>query len=141
MYSLFFVCFQEINSILSVFNIPIKYIEQPSVQKPYWIVELPTEDSVKKIASRSVLLKCCIELWSRAITESQLHFNLKNSLQNETGKWLIGDDKNNSKNDTHLCPEELITSCCTSMNSFKIEVEGFCKHFTMNEKLEKIEVM
>ncbi|CAB3235241.1 unnamed protein product [Arctia plantaginis] len=129
----------EINSILSIFNIPIKYIEQPSVQKPYWIVELPTEDSVKKIASRSVLVKCCIELWSRANTESQLHTNLKNSLQNKTGKWVVGDDNSNCTSDKYFCPKELIESCCTAKNSFKIEVETFCKHFTLKEKVEKIE--
>ncbi|XP_075976172.1 tRNA (guanine(10)-N(2))-methyltransferase TRMT11 [Anticarsia gemmatalis] len=129
----------EMNSILSLFNIPIKFIEKPSVIRPYWIVELPSEECVKKIASRSVLLKNCIELWSRAKTVSQLHKNLKGSVENSTGEWIIGDSEHDGISDSHLCPKELIESCCSVKSSFKIEVETFCKHFTMKEKVEKIE--
>lgn len=135
-----YVILQEMNSILSMFNIPIKFIEQPCVQKPYWIVELPSEDCVKKIASRSVLVKNCIELWSRARTVSQLHTNLKKSLQNSTGGWIVADNKTDDISEAHLCPKELIESCCRAKTSFKIEVETFCKHFSMKEKVDKIEV-
>lgn len=129
----------EINSILFLFNIPIKFVEEPSVKKPYWIVELPTEDCVKKIASRSVLIRNCIELWTRAKTESQLHTNLKNSLQNSTGSWIVNENKNYGISDSDLCPKELIVSCCSPKTSFKVEVETFCKHFSMKEKVQKIE--
>ncbi|XP_053605271.1 tRNA (guanine(10)-N2)-methyltransferase homolog [Plodia interpunctella] len=126
----------EIQSIISLFNIPMKFIETPCVQKPYWIVELPTEECVKKIASRSVLLKNCIELWSRAKTEEQLHQNLRSALQNKSGTWL-GTSSHNV--DSHVCPSELIEGCCPADKSFKVEVETFCKHFTMKEKVTKIE--
>lgn len=129
-------------SILSIFNIPIKYVEKPCVQKPYWIVELPTEDCVKKIASRSVLLKSCIELWSRAKTETQLHENLKKSLANKTGKWILDQNEDGSLlSNRDVCPSSLIESCCPVDKSFKVEVETFCKHFSMKEKVEKIEVL
>ncbi|XP_013192898.1 tRNA (guanine(10)-N2)-methyltransferase homolog [Amyelois transitella] len=125
----------EIQSIISLFNIPMKFIERPCVQKPYWIVDLPSEECVKKIASRSVLLKNCIELWSRAKTEAQLHSNLKNALQNKTGQWLeVNSDVENS-----TCPRELIEGCCPADKTFKVEVETFCKHFSMKEKVAKIE--
>ncbi|CAH0582872.1 unnamed protein product [Chrysodeixis includens] len=129
----------EMQSIISLFNIPVKFIEQPSIRKPYWIVELPSEDYVKKIASRSVLVKNCIELWSTAKTESQLHANLKNSLKNSTGTWVTGENGQGDASDTHLCPKELIEACCSPKNSFKIEVETFCKHYTLKEKVQKIE--
>lgn len=122
-----------------MFKIPIKFIENPSIEKPYWIVELPSEDCIKKIASRSVLVKNCIELWSRAKTESQLHTNLRNSLKNTCGRWLT-DNSSNNISDSYICPKELIETCCESKKSFKVEVETFCKHYSMKEKVEKIEV-
>lgn len=128
----------EMYSIISVLKIPVKFVEKPCVQKPYWIVELPSEDCVRKIASRSVLLKNCIELWSRARTQAQLHDNLKKSLKNSTGSWVLG-DKKDGISDTCLCPKELIESSFSPKMSFKVEVETFCKHFTMKEKVEKIE--
>lgn len=128
--------FQEINSILSLFKIPIKFIEKPCLEKPYWIVELPSEDCAKKIASRSVLMKNCIELWSRAKSIDQLHINLRKSLQNTTSKWIF----ENVECAEHICPKELIDVCCSPNSSFKIEVETFCKHFSIQEKLDKIEV-
>ena len=131
--------FQEMYSIISLLNIPVKFVEKPCVQKPYWIVELPSEDCVRKIASRSVLVKNCIELWSRAKTEAQLHENLKNSLKNSTGSWVLG-EKKDGISDTCLCPKELIESSFSPTKTFKVDVETFCKHFTMNEKVRKIEV-
>ncbi|XP_022826153.1 tRNA (guanine(10)-N2)-methyltransferase homolog [Spodoptera litura] len=129
----------EMQSIISLLNIPVRYVEKPCVQKPYCIVEMPSEDCVRKIASRSVLLKNCIELWARAKTVSQLHVNLKNSLKNSTGSWVAGEKDNNGISNTCLCPKELIESSCPLKKSFKIEVETFCKHYSMKEKVSKIE--
>lgn len=122
------------HSILSMLNIPIKFIEKPCINKPYWLVEFPSEDCVKKVASRSVLLKNCIELWSRAKTEDCLHDNLKRAMENVTGKWV------EINGDAHICPKELLLACNDKKKSFKVEVETFCKHFTMKEKVDKIEV-
>ncbi|CAG9787442.1 unnamed protein product [Diatraea saccharalis] len=128
----------EIQSILSIFDIPIKYIEKPCAKKPYWIVELPSEESVKKIASRSVLIKNCIELWSSTKSVSQLHRNLKDALLNTNQEWIVKTDPDKGVGE-HICPNTLIEACCSANKSFKIEVETFCKHFTMKEKVEKIE--
>uniref|UniRef100_A0A1E1W0E6 tRNA (guanine(10)-N(2))-methyltransferase TRMT11 N-terminal domain-containing protein n=1 Tax=Pectinophora gossypiella TaxID=13191 RepID=A0A1E1W0E6_PECGO len=130
----------EMQSILSMYNIPIKFIEKPCIQKPYWIVEFPSDECVKKITSRSVLLKNCIELWSRAKTDRQLHINLKKAWENTSSKWIIPENSDSVASDTHICPKDLIQTCCDSGLSFKIVVETFCKHFTMKEKVEKIEV-
>ncbi|XP_068622960.1 tRNA (guanine(10)-N2)-methyltransferase homolog [Battus philenor] len=130
----------EMQSIISMLNIPIQYIEKPCVNKPYWIVELPTEEHIRKIASRSVLIKNCIELWSHAKTEVQLHENLKKAINNTSGKWVSSLEPNDSSNScSHVCPGELIEACCNSNKSFKVVVETFCKHFTMKEKVGKIE--
>lgn len=127
-------------SILSLFDIPIKFIENPNINKPYWMVELPSEECVKQIASRSILMKNCIELWARAKTEPQLHTNLKNALLNETNKWITPENNGNLVSDCDVCPNELIQTCCPVDKSFKVDVETFCKHFSMKEKVEKIEV-
>ncbi|GBP89335.1 tRNA (guanine(10)-N2)-methyltransferase homolog [Eumeta japonica] len=130
--------YPEILSITSMFNISIKFIEKPSSQKPYWIVELPDEESARKIASRSISLKSCIELWARAKTGLQLHENLKQSLKNFQGKWLVPVKwKELDISDSHICPFILLEGM--EEKSFKIEVETFCKHFSMSEKIEKIE--
>lgn len=126
-------------SIISMFKIPVKFIEKPNIEKPYWIVEVPTEEHIKMIASRSVLIKNCIELWSRAKTADQLHLNLKNALLNTTDKWKMPENSEKCS-DGHVCPSSIITSNISPNKSFKVEVETFCKHFTMKEKVAKIEV-
>ncbi|KAL4703207.1 hypothetical protein ACJJTC_004883 [Scirpophaga incertulas] len=128
----------EMQSILSLFNIPIKYAECPSIEKPYWIVELPSEECVKKLASRSILLKNCIELWSLAKSISLLHENLKNAICNKSDKWILKEDSD-SKLTKQICPSSLIEACTSPNKSFKLKVETFCKHFTMKEKVSKIE--
>lgn len=115
----------------------MRFIEKCDGDKPYWVVELPDEQSAKMICSRSVALKSCIELWSSAKTEYQLHKNLKSALENKTGQWLA---KSNGSMDEHVCPSALIEACCPANKSFKVEVETFCKHVSMKEKIEKIEV-
>ncbi|XP_059054562.1 tRNA (guanine(10)-N2)-methyltransferase homolog [Achroia grisella] len=129
----------EMQSILTLYNIPIKYVEKPCIKKPYWIVEVPSEEFIKKIASRSVLIKNCIELWGRAKTESQLHENLRSAMKNDTGQWIVNERHNTEISDEYICPSELIQSCCSADKSFKVEIETFCKHFSMQEKVNKIE--
>lgn len=120
-------------------KIQITFIERPSINQPYWIVELPSESCVKQIASRSVLLKNCIELWSRAKTEAKLHENLKRAIKNVSGKWKVP-THSVEISDSHICPRDLLESCSDPKKSFKVEVETFCKHFSMKDKVEKIEV-
>lgn len=128
-------------SILDLLKIPINYIEKPTDLKPYWVVELPSEECAKQIASRSVSLRNCLELWSRAKTDSQLHKNLLDAIQNSTGGWIIQDSPTESNiSDLDICPNELIQNCCSEMKSFKVDVETYCKHFNIREKVEKIEV-
>ncbi|XP_069700020.1 tRNA (guanine(10)-N2)-methyltransferase homolog [Periplaneta americana] len=104
----------EIQSIASLFNINIKWLEKPS-QQPYWVVELPSEKAVRQIASRSIGLRCCLELWAQAKTEEELHMNVK------------------------AYPLELMKPYFKPELSFKINVETFCNRQTQAEKVAKIE--
>ncbi|XP_074030901.1 tRNA (guanine(10)-N(2))-methyltransferase TRMT11 [Leptinotarsa decemlineata] len=106
--------FAEIQSLLSLFNIDMRYLERPK-DEPYWIVQFASEKDVHLLASRSVSLRNCLELWSRAKTVQNLHEKLKN------------------------VPPKIMAPYFRPEKSFKIEVETFCRHFTQKEKIDKIE--
>lgn len=83
---------------------------------PYWIVEFSSEHDVKRLASRSVSIKSCIELWATAEDIEGLHKKLKD------------------------IPETVWKPCFKPNLSFKIVVETFCRHITQKEKINKLEV-
>jgi len=80
------------------------------------VVELPSEKAARQIASRSVGLRCCMELWARAKTEEELHKNIQSY------------------------PLELMKPYFKPELSFKINVETFCNRQSQAEKVAKIEV-
>ncbi|GLG92298.1 tRNA (Guanine(10)-N2)-methyltransferase-like protein [Gryllus bimaculatus] len=104
----------EIESLRSLFGIQMKWVEK-NHHEPFCIVDIPTEEDVLKIASRSVSLRSCIELWACGAKLGDLHNNLK------------------------LLPVEQLASYFKPELSFKIKVETFCKSQTQEEKVAKIE--
>ncbi|XP_046396583.1 tRNA (guanine(10)-N2)-methyltransferase homolog [Ischnura elegans] len=104
----------ELESILSMYDIPLRWLEGPSAL-PYVIAELPSEESVKLLASRSVSLRCAVELWARAKTRDGLHEEMK------------------------AFPSERTSSYFSADKSFRVTVETFCKTISQKEKVEKIE--
>ncbi|XP_071451076.1 tRNA (guanine(10)-N(2))-methyltransferase homolog [Hetaerina americana] len=104
----------ELDSILSMYAIPLKWIEGPS-DLPFVVAELPSEESVKLLASRSVSLRCAIELWGRAKTRDGLHKEMK------------------------AFPHEQMSPYFGPNTSFRVKVETFCKTISQKEKVEKIE--
>lgn len=84
--------------------------------QPYWIVNLPSETIARKIASRAVCMKFCMELWANSTEHEDLDDKLRNYPITEIKKYA-GPQK-----------------------SFKVIVETFCKHFSQREKVNKIEV-
>lgn len=79
-------------------------------------MELPSEKAARQIASRSVGLRSCMELWARAKTEEELHKNVQSY------------------------PMELMKPYFKPELSFKISVETFCNRQSQAEKVAKIEV-
>ncbi|KAL1492208.1 hypothetical protein ABEB36_012690 [Hypothenemus hampei] len=104
----------EIESLLSLFKIDMRYDEKPLNQEPFWLVEFTSETDAQLLASRSVSLRNCIELWGRANSLEHLHSTLK-------------------------AKRDLFVPHFHSQKSFKIEVETFGKHFSQNEKVSKLE--
>ncbi|XP_055376506.1 tRNA (guanine(10)-N2)-methyltransferase homolog isoform X2 [Condylostylus longicornis] len=107
--------YAEIKSIIQLFNLNLEFCDL-EINKPYWIVELPNEEEAKKLASRSVSMRCILELWSYG-KRDEMHSNLK--------KYI----KEHKETEQYFC-EKL---------SFKINVETYNKHFTQKEKVQKIE--
>jgi tRNA (guanine10-N2)-methyltransferase len=107
--------FAEMDSLLAMFNFEMRYVEQDNTA-PYWIVECDSESNLKKLVSRSVLVRSCIELWAHSKDTQSLHNQLKNY------------------------PKHLMDPFFRPDLSFKIEVETFCRHFTQKEKIDKVEL-
>lgn len=84
--------------------------------QPFWIVEVPSEQCVRKLASRSISLRGVVELWGHSSNISALHEQLK-ALNPSVYKPYL---------QPHL--------------SFKVEVETFSNHLSLPELVEKIEV-
>lgn len=84
--------------------------------QPFWIIETDSESIIKRIASRSVSLRFCIEIWARDKNVNILHDKLKQF------------------------PKEIVNQHIKKDKTFKVVVETFCKHITQKEKIERIEV-
>ncbi|KAF5286599.1 hypothetical protein FQR65_LT12508 [Abscondita terminalis] len=107
--------FAEIESLLSLFHIPVKFLEKPTDLQPYWIVEFNKEEDVKLLASRSLSIRYCLELWGNARNLDELHQNIK-----ALPSSFVED---------HLLPNK----------TFKIAVQSFCKHLTQADKVKRIQ--
>nr|CAD7402444.1 unnamed protein product [Timema poppensis] len=86
-------------------------------RKPLWVIELPCEAAARQIASRSVCLRCCIELWATTRTEEELHNTLR------------------------ALPLEHTNPYFQPGVSFKIKVDTFCNKITQADKVAKIEIL
>lgn len=117
----FFLCFAqdflsfrlpEMASIVKLFNLDLKV---EANEKPYWIV-FGTESDLIKFASRSVLLRYIVEIWSSGTDYEKFHSSLRTNLK-----------------EMDMVDLDLL--------SFKITVESYNKHIKQIEKVERIESM
>ncbi|RZC34191.1 tRNA (guanine(10)-N2)-methyltransferase -like, partial [Asbolus verrucosus] len=107
--------FAEMESLVSLLNVDMKHVGEPDSTAPYWIVEFASESDLKRLVSRSVSVRSCIELWAHAKDMGSLHQKLQNF------------------------PKHLMEPYFQPNLSFKIEVETFCRHITQKEKINKLE--
>ncbi|XP_065212761.1 tRNA (guanine(10)-N2)-methyltransferase homolog [Planococcus citri] len=105
----------EIEAIASLFKTTIIWKEEPS-HKPFWIVELPSDEVARQIANRSVTLKFVTELWASSNKIEDLHNDLKTYSSNV------------------LQHDEVFKK-----SSFKFKVDVFCNTQSYAEKMAKIE--
>lgn len=88
------------------------------MQQPFWLVELHNDESAVLLASRSITLRCVLELWSHSTQLSQFH--------EETRRYI---------NDN----PSYVANLCDSSKSFKIIVDTYNRRFSQSEKVDKIE--
>ncbi|KAG4067199.1 hypothetical protein HA402_000190 [Bradysia odoriphaga] len=106
----------EIKSLARKFNIPIKYSANHNEEQPFWLVDLPDDQSAKDLASRSVSLRCILELWGHSDSTANIHTVVHNYV-------------NTNFNELKSVFEK----------SFRITVETYNKHITQKEKVDRIE--
>lgn len=116
----------------------MKFVEEPQTDILYWIVELDSEESANKLASRSISLRWCLQLWGRAKTAEHLHDDLKRALSCPTDDWSCAPHEDYQ---SYVCSRSTIEPYFCSKRSFRFTVETFCKHFSSKEKVQKIEVL
>ncbi|KAL9693583.1 hypothetical protein quinque_012868 [Culex quinquefasciatus] len=110
----------EIASLLRVWNIPMNTAKNHRPENPFWVVELQGEEDARKLASRSMSLRCIFELWS--------HTNLLGAFHDQLNGYI----KSNMATLGPLFRED---------RSFKVTVETYNKHFSQAEKVAKIETL
>ncbi|EAT44751.1 AAEL003922-PA [Aedes aegypti] len=110
----------EIASLLRLWNLKMNTSPDHKPENPFWIVELNGDEAARKLASRSMSLRCIFELWTHSNQLSTFHEQLKGYIQS---------------NRTALSP------LFSKDRSFKVTVETYNKHFTQPEKVAKIETL
>ncbi|XP_042905973.1 tRNA (guanine(10)-N(2))-methyltransferase homolog [Parasteatoda tepidariorum] len=105
----------ELYAIMKSFNIKHEWIEEPSINDPFLLVNFSSKEDVLKIMSRTVLIRSAYELWAKSKTLNELHTNLKS------------------------IPKSFIAPYCDKNVSFKISVESFGKKMSKDYKVLRID--
>lgn len=92
------------------------------MKKPFCLIELPNDDYAKQLATRSISIRCIVELWSSATNYTDFHQTLKQYIDANQG-------------------DEQFAKQFARDVSFRVTVETFNKHFSTKEKVEKIETI
>ena len=110
----------EFETLASLFNIDLRWVEKSSgkgeERDPWVILDLESEDDAKKIISRSMSTRYCIELWSSSDSRDGMHEGIKRYIRENPeslSKWMKKD--------------------------FKVHVEAFMKKYNTEEKMWRIE--
>ncbi|EGC29790.1 hypothetical protein DICPUDRAFT_51090 [Dictyostelium purpureum] len=111
----------ELESVAKIFNINVEYnpndldvLESldPSIESPFLYVNIPSDEDVKKICSRAVLIKQVISVWA----------------ENKNLKGILEDI--NSNYDKKFLSNYLVDK------TYRIEVDGYGTKYTQPKKLE-----
>jgi len=106
----------EFESISKVLGIQLKWIEKND-ELPWVIIELNSDDEAKKLLSRSLSTKHCIQLWGEGKSYNEFHSNMRNFPYSQHAQLLSAE------------------------RSFKVNVESFQRKTSRDEKIQRIESM
>ncbi len=104
----------EFESVARIFGVSLDWAERSERTRPWVVLRLGSEADARKILSRSISAKYCIELWGEGRSPKEMHEALKR---------------------TNL--ERLTLPHRRS--SFKIYVEAFMRKLSLEERLARIE--
>jgi tRNA (guanine10-N2)-methyltransferase len=102
----------EFEALAKIFDVPLEWVERENRQ-PWVVLNLRTEDDARKLLSRSVATKWCVELWGEGDSLSKMHERVAQCPRSLT--------------DPHLD------------KSFKIRIEPFMRRLTSKQKIQRIE--
>lgn len=92
------------------------------ILKPFLVIELPNDECAKQLISRSVAIRCILELWSIATSYDGFHQQMKELIELNAGNAEF----------SRLFAKE---------TSFRVTVESYMKHFSQKDKVDKIETL
>lgn len=104
----------EFEALGKLFEIPLNWVEK-NEEEPWVILDLESENQAKKILSRSISTKYCVELWGDGNSYEKLHSSLKEY------------------------PSELSAQYFQENKSFKVYVEAFMNKLSFEDRLKRIE--
>lgn len=118
----FHITQQEIQSLLLALRIPMRGLpaEENTQRRPYWLVELPDDAAARRLAARSISLRCVLELWSHGSDAATFHAATRAYIDAHAGH---------------------VSALCAAENSFRITVDTFNRHLAQAEKIARIETL
>ncbi|KAL4222875.1 tRNA methyltransferase 11 [Mactra antiquata] len=106
----------ELKSIFKTFNYEIN-IPDKDVRDPFMILELPSLDCVKSVASRAILIRSVYELWAHGTTFEDLNNALRQ------------------------LPKDFVEPHTSRLETFKFQVTSFNKSLSNKQKRDRIECL
>ncbi|KAF0295650.1 tRNA (guanine(10)-N2)-methyltransferase [Amphibalanus amphitrite] len=107
----------ELRAVLSLLGLTAHWTGSVTAT-PYLEVRLASEADARRLAQRTVAVKCCLELWAAADSEEELHRQLRQRLLDHPDTML-----------PHFGPE----------TSFKVNVESFNRTLSHEAKVARVE--
>ncbi len=104
----------EFEAIADMLGIKMNWVDKNGTH-PFVIVDLASEAEAKRLCSRSISTKYCIELWTDANSFDNMHEQIKS------------------------LPEDFVQPYLHESLTFKVYIEAFMKKYTYDERLAKIE--
>ena len=111
----------EFESLAEILDVSLTWVEKTpdtgEEREPWVIIDLEDEAAAKRLISRSISTRFCVELWADSPTRDGLH---------TANRKFIEDS------------EETLKDAFDENKSFKVHADAFMKRYTMEEKLKRI---
>lgn len=112
----------EFESLAEMLDVTLTWVEKTpesgEEREPWVVIDLEDEAAAKKLISRSISTRFCIELWADSPTREGLHSLNKKYMEDN---------------------EEVLKGVFDESKSYKVHAEVFMKKYTLEEKLKRID--